>query len=211
MKYLCIDTSLDHLLISIVIGNNIVFEKRVFDKSLSTKLISTIENGLTETDLSIQDIDVIMCVNGPGSFTGLRLGVTVAKMLGYTLNKKVIPFSSLEFMATTPCDGDYIIPYIDARRGYVYAGIYDSSLNVYMQDKYIKVEHLLKSLPKDKNTIFVGYSRVNGIDSYVIPKKNILSIIEKHKRDSIVNPHSINPNYLKKTEAEEKKYNDSKS
>lgn len=205
MIYLFIDTSSVNLIISIIKEKEILYFSKIKDlKSISVKVLEEIEKGFQKCDLEIKDVDTIFIVNGPGSFTGLRVGVTVAKTIAYTLNKKIVPVSSLAFLATTPFKEDYIVPYIDARRGYIYAGIYDKNLKNAMEDSYIKIEDLLIKL-KGKNVIFTGYSKVDKIENYVEPKENIISIVTKYKDNEGVNPHKLNPNYLKKSEAEEKK------
>lgn len=208
MISLLIDTSSFNLLIYLVKDNKILnFCKLKNIKSHSTIVLSKIEEILKDSSINVKDIDNIFVVNGPGSFTGLRIGVTIAKMLGFTLNKKVIPISSLELLATTSFNTDYIVPIIDARRGYVYSGIYDKNLNIYMNDQYIKLENLLSSLDKNKTYTFVSYDNID-IPSLELPDENTIKIIEKHINDMTINVHLINPNYLKKTEAEEKLQND---
>lgn len=204
MISLLIDTSSINLLVAIVKDGDILSFSKIEElRSISTELLVEIKTSLEKNHLAITDIDTIFIVNGPGSFTGLRVGVAVAKTIAYTLHKKIIPISSLELMATTSFEKEYIVPYVDARRGYVYAGIYDKNLKTILKDSYIKVDDLL-NFTKNKDVIFTGYSEVIGITSYIKPKENIIKIIEKYKDSCGMNPHELNPNYLKKTEAEEK-------
>ncbi len=170
------------------------------DNDLSEKLLPTIKKAFEYASLSLSDIDRIYVVNGPGSFTGIRIGCTVAKTIAWSLKKEIIPISELELLASTDTNGKKKIVLIDARRDFVYAGIYDKDLNVLVDDSYITLESIL--LQKDEETVLISQ------DSFefetMLPKPNIPFIIEKHKNDQSVNPHSLNPNYLKKTEAEEK-------
>ena len=147
-------------------------------------------------------IDRIYVVNGPGSFTGIRIGVTIAKMMAWTLNKEIVTISELELLATTDFDTDYIIPWIDARRKAVFAGVYDKNGNV-VEDKYIKIQDLQESLENNKTYTFVSYDDVDEIKDSIKPEIDVLKVIERHQRDKSLNPHSVNPNYLKMTEAEE--------
>ena len=89
-------------------------------------------------------IDNIFIVNGPGSFTGTRIGVTVAKVMAWSLNIDIIPISSLEIMASYDSDKKYVCSFIDARRGFVFAGVYDKELNTYMEDKAEETEDKAK-------------------------------------------------------------------
>lgn len=200
MNYLFIDTSSTNVVVAIVKDTNIVscFNKKV-DLDLSVNILPIISKIFDESKMVPNDIDTIFVVNGPGSFTGIRIGVTIAKTYAWSLKKKIIPISSLEFIATTRVNEEYIIPLIDARRGYVYAGIYDSKLNIKNNDEYISLEELTKKAPK--NSIYVSYDDVN-ID-HIKPNVDVVRLIQKHINDKDINAHILNPNYLKMTEAEE--------
>lgn len=168
--------------------------------NLSTKIFSIIDDVFVKSEMVPEDIDTIFVVNGPGSFTGVRIGVTIAKVFAYSLNKKIVPISSLELMASGFDDG-YIMPLIDARREFVYGSLYDHNLEIVVNDRYILLTELLKL--KYDNTIICSYDSFSF--SVQEPKINIAKIIKKHDKDEGVIPHMLNPNYLKKTEAEEKR------
>jgi tRNA threonylcarbamoyladenosine biosynthesis protein TsaB len=75
--------------------------------------------------IDINDIDYIACANGPGSFTGLRIGIATAKGLAHSLGKKIIPVPTLDALAYNVFDTcKIIVPIIDARRSHVYTSIY---------------------------------------------------------------------------------------
>lgn len=203
MRMLLIDTSTSNITVSIVENQTILYnysENIVLD--MSSKILPIIDSGLKSLNLKLNDIDKIFIVNGPGSFTGIRVGVTVAKTIAWALKKEIIPLSSLELMATTNTDKKYLVPMIDARRGNVFAGIYDKELNFIKQDKLINLNELISNINKDYE--FISYDNIN-IDGIVKPNIDVLKIINKHIHDEGVNPHNLNPNYLKLTEAEEKK------
>lgn len=174
------------------------------DNNLSEKFLPLINNIICNNDLIINDVDKIYIVNGPGSFTGVRIGVTTAKVMAWGLKKKIIPISELELLATTPTNKKYIIPYIDARRESVYSGMYDTNLNEIFENMYISEDKLLNKIKrraKLDDCEFVSY--YDNFENTVIPDVNIEKIVEKHKDDIGINPHEVVPNYLKKTEAEE--------
>ena len=148
--------------------------------------------------INFQLFDKIFVVNGPGSFTGVRIGVTVAKTIAWALKIDLIPLSSLEFIASTQSDKKYLVPMIDARRGNVFAGIYDQELNNILPDELISYEQLSKKI--DESYEQISYNLENSIK----PNGDIIKVINKHLSDKSVNPHSLKPNYLKLTEAEEK-------
>lgn len=205
MISLFLDTCNHKIIIGLLKDNKLVDSINfVNDNNLSEKLLPSIKTILDNNCIDKKDLDNIYVSIGPGSFTGIRIGVTVAKTIAWALKIKIIPISSLEVMASTS-ESDYICPIIDARRGFVYSGLYDNKLNNIIEDKYINLDELLINLDKD-NVEFVSYDDiVDGIE----PNPNIEKIVNKHCDDKGINPHSVNPIYLKRTEAEEK--NDNRS
>ena len=202
MIYLLIDTCTINLIISIIKDDKILSKIiRQNDGNLSTYFTSYVEDLLKENSLSIDDIDIIFVANGPGSFTGVRIGLTFAKVLAWAKNIKVVPFSSLELLAST--DTNKInIPILDARRGYVYAGCYDTNLSSLFKDTYISIDELNDKLKDIKNIQYISYDEFDF--AVIKPNYDVLRVVDKHKDDAGVNPHTLKPNYLKRTEAEEK-------
>ena len=187
MKYLFIDTCSNCLIISTIINNKIDY---FFIDKNNNDTSSKVMKVLKEAVADINTVDKIFVVNGPGSFTGIRVGVTIAKTIGFCLNIPIIKLSELELLATTNTDTKYNVSLIDARRGYVYVGIYDKDLNCYLQDQHILLNDI--KYP-DSYTIIDNYDNID-----------LIKIIKKHEFDDPINPHDLKPNYLKRTEAEEK-------
>lgn len=196
MKYLFIDTCTSHLIVSIIIDNKIVsyFNKKI-DKGMSNYILPEIEKQLKDNNLEASSIDAIFVSNGPGSFTGIRVGLTISKVYAWSLNIKVIPISSLEVLASTKSDKNNLA-LMDARRGYVFLGAYDQNLNNLIEDSYV-----LYNMDEYKDYNIISYDEFEGS---IEPNIDILKVIKKHENDNGINPHALNPNYLKLTEAEEK-------
>ncbi len=201
MKYLLIDTTTSHVVISIVEHNEILvkYEDDIMS-DMSSKILPIIKDCFDKVNFTIKDLDKIFVVNGPGSFTGIRIGVAIAKTLAWSLKKDIIPISKLELMATTNTDKNYLVPMIDARRDNVFAGIYDNNLNSIKSDSLININELLDEL--DDNYELLSFDLLD-IKNLKKPKLDILKIILKHQNDKPLNPHALKPNYLKLTQAEE--------
>lgn len=196
MKSLFIDTSTKELIISIIIDNEIKYLYQDGNSNeLSGKIMPIIDEAFNKANIRPDDIDVIYVTNGPGSFTGIRIGLTIAKVMAWSLKIKVIPVSSLEVMASGS-DG-LVVPMIDARRDYVFTALYDNNLNSIINDKYILIDEFMKEL------VGKEYKIVSYDFGYETPKYDIIKVINKHINDKGINPHELNPNYLKLTEAEE--------
>lgn len=199
MISLFIDTSISFPTICLLRGNDVLFNFHQEIKSdMSSKILPIIDNGLKAANLSLDSIDKIFVVTGPGSFTGVRIGVTIAKTIAWALKKDLIPLSSLEYMATINTSKKYIISMIDARRGNVFAGIYNNKLECIQEDCLINMDELLKNRNNDYE--LVSY---DDITNSVRPIPSVLKIVNKHIDDEVFNSHELKPNYLKLTEAEE--------
>lgn len=207
MKILYLDTSSSFLYAGIVDNRQLVASiKKDFGKDLSTYTLNEIKKLFNKANISLNEIDKIITVNGPGSFTGIRIGLTIAKTLAWSLNKEITTISSLEAMAVSSSNFDYCIPLIDARRGYVYAGIYDNEYNQILENQYIKLDNLLTNINKLTGNIIIVTNDTFNLDLNL--KKydpDILKIVNKFQTAPTVNPHGIDANYLKLTEAEENK------
>lgn len=201
MKYLFIDTSTSHLIISTIINDEIVsyYDEEIIN-GMSEHVLLKIEEQFNLNNLKASSIDAIFVSDGPGSFTGIRVGLTIAKVYAWSLNIKVINISSLEVLATTNSTKKYLVPLIDARRGFVFSGIYDRDLNVIFKDSYISISELKDKINDECELISYDEFEFETVK----PNIDILKIIKKHENDKGINPHKLNPNYLKLTEAEQK-------
>ena len=171
---------------------------------MSKYALFKVKEMMDELNLKPNDVDEIIVVNGPGSYTGLRVGVTIAKTYAWGLSKKLAKISSLYVMATSVKDSSYsyIVPVIDARRGFVFAGIYDKNYNIVMQDSYISIEKLQEFVSKlDGKCIYISREDVKNLDT-INYNPDLENLFNNLKIDYVV-PHLLVPNYLKKTEAEE--------
>lgn len=206
MITLFLDTSTTKFIVGIYKDFNCLFlDIDDNNMDLSSKVLPKIDYALKKCDLMLDDINKIMVVNGPGSFTGIRVGVTIAKTLAWTKNIDILTVSSLELLATTTTDKEYVVPLIDARRDCFFSGVYLNGKNV-LEDQYISKDKLIekiKKLTSIDNVCFVSYDNINDLDIN-IPKLNIEKLIKKYSKKKSLNPHLVNPNYLKRVEAEEK-------
>lgn len=201
MISLFLNTSVDFLSVALV-KDGVVLDSfyTKLNNDLSKITLSVIDDMLSRLSISKKDIKRIVCVNGPGSFTGLRIGVTIAKVWAYSLNIDIVGVSSLYVLATG-VEGDYIVPIIDARRGYVYAGIYDKNYNIVMKDCYISLEELSSRVSGLDSFVYVSSNGFNGSIEYV---PNVERIFKYLDMDNVSDSFSFVPNYLKRVEAEEK-------
>lgn len=201
MISLFLDTSSNYLTIGVLKDDVVLKEEHIkLDKTLSKMALPYLKETLESALIKPNDIDEIVCVNGPGSFTGLRVGVTIAKTYAWSLNKKICGVSSLFTMATS-IEDNYIIPIINARHNHVFAGIYDKEYNPILKDSYIPIDDLLQEVKKlDKSYTFVSNDDFDfEVKKYSPDLNKLFKYLDKNYEEV----HTFVPNYLKKTEAEE--------
>jgi tRNA threonylcarbamoyladenosine biosynthesis protein TsaB len=133
-----IETSTKNCSVSIAKNGALISLKEINNGGYShaEMLHPLIKEALLESKLTINQIDAIAVGKGPGSYTGLRIGVSAAKGLCFANDIPLISINSLEILAyTIPIDKGNIIPMIDARRMEVYSAIYDESFTLIRETK----------------------------------------------------------------------------
>lgn len=224
MKILAIDTSTS------VLGIALMSDEKIYAESItnlktnhSIRLMPTIEHIFNEVGWDPKDINLVAIAKGPGSYTGIRIGVTTAKTYAWTLKVPLIGVSTLEAMAYSfkYYDGP-ISPIIDARRGEVYTGLYkniDGKLINLNEDCIVPLSDWLIMLKKNnKKVIFVGddikkhYEQLLQYNDlvefgpfiYNVPRPSAIGIIAKEKYDEGYEEsvYDFTPSYLQLAEAE---------
>lgn len=124
MLTLAIDSSTDNLGLALIESGQLRGEYNLsLKRQHSEKLLPLIEEIMGHLEISVQELDGIAVAVGPGSFTGLRIGITTAKMLSRILSIPVKGISTLEIMAAGN-QAQYLMPLLDARRERVYFAFY---------------------------------------------------------------------------------------
>lgn len=127
----------------------------------SRTLLPMVEDLLKNTEHDLSDVDVIAVAHGPGSFTGVRIGVSAAKGLAWGADKPAVGVSTLEAMAWHGCaapEGSLICPVMDARRSQVYNALFtfeDGKPVRQCDDRAISVAELLNDIKKYEKTVFL--------------------------------------------------------
>lgn len=138
-------------------------------KTHSEKLMPLIESLMTELELTIQDIDVIAISEGPGSYTGLRIGAAIAKSMAYAVNIPMANVPTTRSLAGNVFNMDkLIVPIMDAKAGRIYTGIYkweDGNLITVKEQFPCNIEELIEILNDySEAIIFNGDGSVNYKD-----------------------------------------------
>ena len=211
MLILGIDTSTKICTCSIFDSENGVIAETSLSvkKNHSNIVMPIIDNLFKISDLNINDIDKIAVAIGPGSFTGVRIALGIAKGLAMALNKPLIAVNELDILeAIASGNENEIIPLIDARKERVYY----KYQNKYIDDYLI---NLISIFDKNKKYIFVGDGAINyknilkdnlGENAIVLPMYNafprasILCELAINKEEA--NIYTLEPKYISKSRAE---------
>ena len=205
MISLFIDTSSSDVSIAILNNNKILSSiQKTIPNQHSIYTVSFIDKSLKSAKLKPKDIQKIMVVTGPGSFTGVRIGVTIAKVYAYLEKIEIIPISSLKSRSIS-CSHDYCLSIIDAHHDNYYIGLYNKNNEEVIKEQFLDKKSVVELIEKYHPKIV---SDLNGmIDKYEYPKQELdIPKIEKYyQKEQSKNPHMVNPNYLKLPQALEVK------
>jgi tRNA threonylcarbamoyladenosine biosynthesis protein TsaB len=230
MKILAIETST--MLGGIAIMDDLsglIAEVRLNVKSThSERLMTEIAHVLKQAELKVSDIDVFAIAIGPGSFTGLRIGLSTVKGFSYATGKPIVSVPTLEALAWNfPYCRHPVCTMLDARKKEVYSALFkweDGEFTRLIDEVSIRINRVLEDikLSSDKKIVFTGEGAILYKDKiievmgnkaiFASPEKivpspaNVASIgIKKAIKGEFSEPVSLVPFYIRRSEAELKK------
>lgn len=222
MKILSIDTSSSICSVAILEDYNVIKELCVDDdKTHSEKLMPMIKDILFQTHLTLSDIDLLSCNKGPGSFTGIRIGISTIKGLATPANKCVCGINALRSLAYSIKTKGIICSLIDAKNDNVYFGLFNLQNTKYLvleKYEFANINDIIKILEKYNDITFIGNGALihkNLLKSncnnpkFAIGNKNNASSInigkaafDKFQINDIQSEDNLFPLYLRKSQAE---------
>lgn len=214
---LCLETSTAVCSVALVEGGKtIVLRESLDGQNHAEKITVFIDEVMKEANVSYHDIDAVAVSKGPGSYTGLRIGVSTAKGLCYAMEKPLIAIDTLQAMAhglslSLSPDNALLCPMIDARRMEVYTAFFDKTLErvsdtaalVIDEDSFkeMKKEHHLYLFGDgaDKlQTLFGADERVTVVEKFHCSASYMAELADKALKDrDFVDTAYFEPFYLK--------------
>lgn len=170
-------------------------------------LFGEIERLLTRHGVGIEQVDAFASASGPGSFTGVRVGLTAVKGLAEATGRKVVAVSNLEALAwygSRPLRAAVL----DARRGEVYGGVYDAALRLVQDEVVTKLDEWLGGLPAGDLEIVTHGLRLEGERRPVLEAPRSLAgsighiAFDRLGRGEVLDPAEIDANYVRRSDAE---------
>lgn len=209
-NFLAIDTASQALRVMVNYNGGIRFYESKSSRMASEELMPQIDSLLGELKISLSDLDVFVCVNGPGSFTGIRIGLATIKTIAYVLKKDVVELSTLKLMAYSQFGRRSSVAVCDAGNGYKYVSAYDKSGKMMGEEECVDVDKIAEYLAKYDSSIVVcdecSKQLVNG---YVPNNNEIMYAFAGASREETVDYNHLRPVYIRKPQAQidlEKKY-----
>ena len=204
MITLFIDTSNQDVSIALLKDGKVINKiTKSIPNEHSKYAVSYIDEVLKKSEITPKEVQNIMVVNGPGSFTGVRIGLTIAKVYALLNDIKVTLISSLKCLAIGNNKNKYILSLINARNDNYYIGFYDNNYNDVINEHFGNIEEVNDIINKYNDVLVV--SNNSGNDNVkVINELDIESIYNYYKDKDKVNPHMVLPNYLKLPQVLEK-------
>lgn len=221
MNVLVIDTSNNVLGVAVMKNEQLIGKITTnLQRNHSTRLMPAVNQLMKDVDLKVEELNQIAVAQGPGSYTGLRIGLTTAKTLAWALEIPIVGVSSLEALAYQGQFFEGIVcPFFDARRSRVYTGIYqweNETLQMLEADRNVVFVDILEDLKERKERVLflspdihvfeeeiknqLGELAVIPAGPYHIPDPSHLGLASLTKEHQVT--HEITPNYLRLAEAE---------
>lgn len=231
MKILAIDTSSQNCSVAVLDDVTVQKEKHSINAiTHSEKLMVLVDTCLEECNISLHDIDLLACSNGPGSFTGVRIGVSTIKAFADVTNLPIVSVSSLEGLAYNILnsyiekESHLVCTLIDAKNDNVYGAVFrrkNNLLELLGNYEALSIQEMMKKIKKNYSEfiIFIGDGAISH-KYYIIEQYNkaIFSVKEeiniqnsisigicgyhKYQKGDFGDSNFLLPLYLKKSQAE---------
>lgn len=170
MLILALDTSSSSGSVALVKGDTVIAERSSANVGTHSEwLMPSIDAMMKDSGVAVSEIEVIAISYGPGSFTGLRIGVSIAKGIAWTLGVKIIGVSTLQALACNLMENDRLVeagmvavPLLDARRGEVYSALYSMTSEpptALFDDSALTIDALLDEIAErglEDKALFLG-------------------------------------------------------
>lgn len=228
MRMLAIDTSNLVLSVAVVEKARVLGELTTnLNKNHSVRLMDSISYLLEQLEMKPKELSGIAVAKGPGSYTGVRIGVATAKSMAWALGIPVVGISSLQALASNGAGfGGGIVPLFDARRGQVYTGLFQTGesllLKLAMPERIILLRDWLPmireqmggqpllflgddvSLHREAIVEVLGEQAVFAAPSFHLPRAAHIGWLGLTMLEKADSPHELMPEYLQVAEAEAK-------
>ena len=213
MKILAIDTTTKKATVALNVDNKIYLKEVDNEITHSEKLLPLLDSVLKDANLSLMDIDLYALTLGPGSFTGVRIGIATIKAIAKVTNKKIFGTTSLELLAldgikkssSTP---KYVLSLMDARNSRVYYNLYKYENNNLISCDFAGNDYANEVLAKiaEQNLedliVTIDNNDKCNLDNVTLAKLDLTNIFNMNLNSNLYDYLNLDAMYYRKSEAE---------
>lgn len=212
MRLLALDTTAEFGSLALLTDNELTEEVPLHSPDgFGHTIFQSIDALLRRHNLTPAQIDCYAAATGPGSFTGVRVGLTAIKGLAEATSRPVVGVSNLKAIATFGTHpGQYRAAFLDARRGEVYAAVYDAALNELQPETVIRFPNWLAQVPPDSEFLAQDFTpfaaALSGRPCTHVPRALAAAIARLAAKDfaagRALDPAALDANYVRRSDAE---------
>lgn len=206
MNYIAIDTASQSLKALVSYNGKLEYYECADFRAASERLMPELDKLLAAVGAKPSDMDFYACVTGPGSFTGIRIGMATVKAFAYACGKPVLPVTALELLAYNNREAETAVAVCDASNGLRYVAVYDNAMRELMSPRCLDAAQLKEFLSTiDEPYAVYADGRVAGeIERATCPsdfRDAFVRAVEENN-DRLVDGYELEPLYIRKPQAE---------
>lgn len=206
MNYVAVDTASDILKVLVVKGGRREYFQCADFKAASVALMPELDACLKRCGASLADMDCFACVTGPGSFTGIRIGMATVKAFAYVFGKPVVPVTALDLLAYNNRGEETVIAVCNAGNGLRYTAVYDAALHTLMEPRCLTKEEFADFVGTvdEPFGLYADAASADGVPGAHVPTEfgdAFAAAVERGMKNA-VSGRELQPLYIRKPQAE---------
>ncbi len=204
MNYLAIDTASNIMKVLVCKGGEYEYFQSNEFRTASERLMPEVDRLLKKSGLKISDMDFFACVIGPGSFTGIRIGMATIKALAYAANKPTVAVTALELLAYNSKGAETVISVCDAGNGMRYTAVYDDKMRTIMEARCLSSDEFSEFISSVDEPHEIIADSVSAEGDAVTPTEYKAAFIKavENNMQKRVSGNELEPIYIRKPQAE---------
>lgn len=206
MNYIAIDTASPVLKVLASYKGKALFYQCEDFKAASVRLMPELDKLLGELGARPSDMDFYACVTGPGSFTGIRIGMATVKAFAYACSKPVLPVTALELLAYNNREAETAVAVCDASNGLRYAAVYDDAMREIMSPRCLDAAELkiFLSTIDEPYAVYADKRIADEVDRAICPSDHRDAFVRAVETNTarLMRGELLEPLYIRKPQAE---------